>query len=156
MRTRFTVLCLPHSTALTHHPVATVASVYRQTVFSASIVLVLIFPTPGPSTVAASHSGNSMFAVDAATSVITPLICNCETEVVPLQTSHSMPSPPPPPPSFAPARLRWCPFNIYMQRCHHRHHHHPCTRQKGGGGPPTFAFDFATSIRSHVSGTDTL
>ena len=35
---------------------------------------------------AASHSGNLMFTVDAATSVTTSLICNCETEVVPLQT----------------------------------------------------------------------
>ena len=150
MRTRFTVLCLPHPTALTHHPLATVASVYRHpatlsacvassaatsiqrhatskptgadqqqqqhgtdaahpTVFSSSVVLILIFPTPSPSTVAASHSDNSMFAIEAATSVTTSLICNCEMEVVPLQTSHSMP---PPPPSFAPARRRRCPSNI--------------------------------------------
>jgi hypothetical protein len=52
------------------------------------------------------------FAVDTATSITTSLICNCETELVPLQTSHSMPPPPPPPPLFAPARLRCCPFNI--------------------------------------------
>ena len=39
---------------------------------------------------AGCHGGNSMFVVDAATSVTTSLICSCEMEVVPLQTSHSM------------------------------------------------------------------
>jgi len=87
---------------------------------------------------AASHSGNSMFAVDAAASVTTSLICNCESEVVPLQTSHSMLPPPPPPPSFAPARLRWYPLNIHMQCFHHCHQHHP--RRQKGGGPPTLTF----------------
>jgi hypothetical protein len=66
--------------------------------------------------------------------VTTSFIRNCETEVVPLQNLHSSMPLPPPPPSFAPARLRWFPFNIHMRRCHHRHQHHPHTRQKGGNG----------------------
>jgi len=151
-----------------HQHVVSLGRLLHANVFSSSVALVLIFPNPGPSTVAASHSGKSMFAVDAATSVTISYICNCETEVVPLQTLHPMLPPPPPPPSFAPTRLRWCPFNIHMQccprrhhlpqrqldvcgrRCHLRDHFFYLQLRDGGGAASNFALNAATSATTSL------
>ena len=131
-----------------HQHVVSLGRLLHANVFSSSVALVLIFPNPGPSTVAASHSGNSMFVVAAATSVTTSFICNCETEVVPLQTLHSMLPPPPPPPSATTSLV--CTYETGVVSLQHSH----ATLPPPPPAPPSHPTErWSTSIRSHVSGT---